>query len=232
MSTEGFSESLRPVPVEMELRFGTHKERVRGILVGQRKQEYLIVEVSKKHNWAEIQEWFSSAATVVIRGVLDQGKVVAGATGFITAIARPQRMVFLNYPQRFESRILRHTPRVEVELDAIVRPAPNLPSPFTVESGLTEIKGNVIDISRGGMGFKSVAQLEISADELNGSVVEIEIFDGEKQLLKTLAEIRGSKLSEEYTVMGLLVDRHDEQYTASLDNLILHSKLIKEAIKG
>ncbi len=232
MSTEGFSASLRPVPVEMELRFGTHSERVRGLLVGQRKPEYLVVEISKKHDWTEVQDWFKDAATVVIRGVLDQGEIVAGAAGFLNAVARPQRMVYLSYPKRFEARVLRQTPRVEVELDAIIRGAPNLPSPFSAESGLMEMKGTIKDVSRGGMGFETKARPGLNAEDFNGNVVEIEVLDEGKPLLKTLAEIRGSKLSGENILMGLLVDRQDKQYIASLDNLILHSKLIKQAIKG
>lgn len=232
MATLDFSEAIQPVHVEMELRFGTHKERVRGMLVGQRKAEYLIVEVSKKYNWVELQDWFATAASVVIRGILDKGTIVAGVAGFLTAVNRPQRMVYLSYPDRFESRVLRHTPRVEVELDAVVRAVPHLPSPFPEDSDLTELKGSVIDLSRGGLGFETQLPENFVGDELNGSLLEIEIFDEEKSLLKTLAEVRGSKVNDNLLSMGLLVDRENANYLSSLDNLILHSKLIKNAIKG
>ncbi|RTE85600.1 MULTISPECIES: PilZ domain-containing protein [Gammaproteobacteria] len=232
MSAEGFTPSIRPVPVEMELRFGTHNERVKGLLVGQRQPEYLAVEISKKYNWNEVNDWFGSCATVVIRGVLNQGQIVAAATGFLSSITRPQRIVFLQYPKRFEARGLRQAPRIEVELDATIRPAPSVPSPFPQGSGIEEVQGTIKDISRGGMGFSAKADPTISADKLNGGVVEVEIKDGEKSLLKTVAEIRGSKQSGVSMVMGLLIDKKDQAYLDALDDLVLHSKLIKQAIHG
>lgn len=232
MSSEGFSLASRPIAVEMELRFGTHSERVKGLLVGQRRPEYLIVEISKKHNWTEVQDWFNDAATVIIRGVLDQGEVVAGAAGFLNAITRPQRMVYLTYPQRFETRTLRLTPRIEVELDAVIRAAPKLPSPFGEGSSLTELKGTIVDISRSGMGFETEAREELNIEKLNGTVIEVEVFDEGQSLLKVLAEIRGAKAHENLILMGLLVDREEKQFVSSLDTLVLHSKLIKQAIKG
>jgi len=232
MSAEGFSPSLRPVPVEMELRFGTHNERVKGLLVGQRQPEYLVIEISKKYNWAEVQDWFAECATVVIRGVLDQGQIVAAATGYLSATSRPQRLIFLQYPKRFEARGLRQAPRIEVELDAVIRSAPNIPSPFPPGSGITDVKGVVKDISRGGLGFSAKADPTISAEKLNGGIVEVEVLDGDKSLLKTVAEIRGSKQAGVTMVMGLLVDKKDQTYLDSLDDLILHSKLIKQAIHG
>lgn len=232
MSTEGFSASLRPVAIEMELRFGTHSERVRGLLVGQRTPEYLIVEISKKHNWSEVQEWFLEASTVIIRGVLAQGQIIAAVASFLSVVSRPQRMVFLSYPERFETRILRQTPRLEVNLDAVIRGAPGLPSPFSEESGLIELKGAIKDISRGGISFETKVIPKLENEDLNGLVVEIEIFDEGRSLLKIQAEIRGSKQSGDDIIFGLLVDRDDKQFTASLNNLVLHSKLIKEAIKG
>ncbi len=232
MSTEGFSAALRPVAIEMELRFGTHSERVRGLLVGQRKPEYLIVEISKKHNWNEVQEWFTEASTVIVRGVLAQGQIIAAVANFLSVVSRPQRMVFLTYPERFETRILRQTPRLEVDLDAIIRGAPNLASPFSEESGLTELIGAIKDISRGGISFETKAIATLEHEEMNGMVVEVEILDDGKSLLKLQAEIRATKQSGDDIILGLLVDRDDKQFSASLNNLILHSKLIKEAIKG
>ncbi|MCO4322653.1 PilZ domain-containing protein [Aliidiomarina quisquiliarum] len=232
MSTEGFSTSLRPVAIELELRFGTHSERVRGLLVGQRKPEYLIVEISRKHNWTEVQEWFLEASTVVVRGVLAQGQIIAAVATFLSVVSRPQRMVFLTYPERFETRILRQTPRLEVDLDAVIRGAPNLASPFSEESGLTEIKGAIKDISRGGISFETKAIAELENEDLSGAVVEIEIFDEERSLLKIQGEIRGTKQGGDDLTLGLLVDRDDKQFSSSLNNLVLHSKLIKQAIKG
>ncbi|MCC5854518.1 MAG: PilZ domain-containing protein [Idiomarina sp.] len=233
MSSDGFSASLRPVPVEMELRFGTHNERVKGLLVGQRQSEYLIVEISKKYNWNEVHDWFATCATVVIRGVLDQGEIVAAATGFLSAIARPQRMVFLQYPKRFEARGLRQAPRLEVDLDCIVRGAPNVPSPFPADSSVTEIRGAVKDISRGGMGFSGKLNEPFDVEKLNGSVIELTVLDGDKVLLKTLAEVRGAKVSAtQVLTMGMLVDKRDKAYADALDNLVLHSKLIKQALHG
>lgn len=232
MSADGFTPSLRPVPVEMELRFGTHNERVKGLLVGQRQPEYLMVEIPKKYNWSEVENWFSSCATVVIRGVLSQGQIIAAATGFLCTTTRPQRLVFLEYPKRFEARGLRQTPRVEVEIDAVIRVAPNIPSPFPKDANIEEMKGSVVDVSRGGLGFTAKVDSTISAEKLNGGAIEVEVFDGEKSLLKTIAEIRGSKQNGISITMGLLVDKKDSKYQEALDDLILHSKLIKQAIHG
>lgn len=227
-----FSSNLKPLPIDMELRFGTHTERLRGILVGLRQPEYLVVEIPRKYDWLEVQDWFNDVATVIIRGVLENGQVIAAATGFLSAVARPQRMVFLAYPQRIETRGLRKAPRVDVELDAVIRPKDTFHSPLATELGTLQLAGTITDVSRGGMGFEIETPKEIDAYELNGTVIEIQVLDEGRNLLKTEAEVRGVKINGSTTQMGLLVNRQDVKYLESLDSLILHSKLIKQAIHG
>lgn len=232
MLADDFSTALIPVSVELELRFGTHSERVRGILVGQKQSEFLIIEVSKKHNWVEVQTWFHEAASVVIRGVVNDGRIVAGLTEFIAFNTRPQRIVYLSYPKQLESRMLRQAPRIDVELDAILRAKPGEGNAFPEESGFIELKGIVNDVSRGGLSFSTQLSEELNIEDFNAIGVEIEVYDENETLLKAVAETRAARVAGEHVIIGLLVNSDRKQFVDSLDHLILHSKSIKKMIQG
>ncbi|WP_157957912.1 PilZ domain-containing protein [Aliidiomarina celeris] len=229
MHSDGFSPAIKPVVVELELRFGTRTERLRGVLVGQRPPEYLIVEVSKKHDWNKVKPWFDECSNVVVRGVLEQGKIVAAVSSYLSSAARPQRLVFLTYPRRFETRGLREAPRLETELDAIIRPSAKHESVFSGANGIGELRGTIRDISRGGMGFKAPANDPLPLDKMNGAVVDVEIIDNGRPVFKTQCELRGVKTQGNMLNTGLVVDKNDKRYLAALDDLILRSKLIQQA---
>lgn len=233
MSEMSLSTLMHSVPVDIEIKFGAHAQRIRGIWVGQREGEYLVLEIPRKYNWLETQEWFSDSISVVIRGVHSQGQVFAAVTRFIGTSARPYRTVYLTVPDQFQERSLRRVPRVPVDIEAKLSFAKEVAAPEGVEDDFAGWLGRVTDLSRTGIGFETEFQLPCPASHLLNQLVELHVYDNGKEIANVLGEIKSCRQPDDkLTCFGVAIDSRNREYQAALQDLILASKTIKAVIHG
>ena len=233
MAEYSLSSAMRSVPVEIEIRMGLHNHRVRGVWVGQREGEYLIIELSRKYNWLDMQEWFHNCSNVVLRGVLREGQVFAASTRFLGLSARPFRQLYLSAPDKFEERSLRQVPRIDVDIEASLAFAEELPRPVEVPDSFNAVAGRVTDLSRTGIAFETELQLPFNQNVFLNKLVDLSLYNNGRLVSKVIGEAKSCrKAGEELLQFGLAVDMRNRDYHATLGELILSSKHIQAVING
>lgn len=233
MSELSLSTLMRSVPVDIEIKFGANAQRIRGVWVGQREGEYLVLEIPRKYNWLETQEWFADSISVVIRGVHPQGQVFAAQTRFIGTSPRPFRTVYVTVPDQFVERSLRRVPRVPVDIEARLAFAKEVGVPEGVDDEFTGWLGRATDLSRTGIAFESEFPLPCPASKLMNQLVELHMYDNGKEIANVLGEIKSCRQPDDkLTCFGVAIDSRNREYQAALQDLILASKTIKAVIHG
>ncbi|RUO24327.1 hypothetical protein CWE09_10650 [Aliidiomarina minuta] len=232
MSNPSLSSVMKTLPVDIEIKFGTSNQRVRGTWVGQREGEYLIIEFPRKYNWSELQDWFNNSIGLVMRGVLDHGQVYAATGRVLGTTSRPYRTLYMSYPDTFEERSLRKVPRVEVELDASLCFTDEVAKPIGLDPDFKALTGRVTDLSKTGIAFETTMTLPCPQSSLMNQLIELSIKDEGKELVNVLSEVRSCRLlGEKRALIGLALDKRNREYQNSLSTLILHSKTIKSVWK-
>lgn len=233
MSVISLSSMMHSVPVDIEIKFGAHGQRIRGIWVGQREGEYLVLEIPRKYNWLETQEWLTESISVVIRGVHSQGQVFAAVTRFIGTSARPYRMVYLTVPDQFEERSLRRVPRMQVDIEAKLSFAEEVATPPGIDDDFAGWQGRVIDLSRTGIAFETEFPLPCPASHLLNQLVELHMLDNGEEIVNVLGEIKSCRQPDDKLIcFGVAIDSRNREYQGALKDLILASKTIKAVIHG
>ncbi|MGX5914995.1 PilZ domain-containing protein [Aliidiomarina sp. Khilg15.8] len=233
MSEISLSALMHSVPVDIEIKFGAHAQRIRGIWVGQREGEYLVLEIPRKYNWLETQEWFSDSISVVIRGVNSQGQAFAALTRFIGTSARPYRTVYVTVPDQLQERSLRRVPRMPVDIEARLSFAEEVETPEWVEKDFTGWLGRAMDLSRTGIGFETEFQLPCPPSSMLNQLVELHMYDNGNEIINVLGEIKSCRQPDDkLTCFGVAIDSRNREYQAALKDLILASKTIKAVIHG
>lgn len=221
------------IAVELEIRMGTHNHRIRGTWVGQRENEYLIIDIPRKYNWIEVREWFYNCTSVVLRGVGADGQVFAAATRFIGLNAKPFRQLYLSPPERLELRSLRKVPRLAVDIDALLCFTKEVPQPSGVPEGFKGLPGRVTDISRTGIAFETEQDLPFSYELFTNQLVDLKMYSGKTQLAEIIGEARGARLvGKSLLQFGIAVDARNRDYHQAMGQLILSSRHIEAVLKG
>lgn len=231
----GFSlaTAMKSISVDIEIRMGTHKHRIRGLWVGQREGDYLIIDLPRKYNWLELQEWFQNCTGVVLRGVLREGQVFAAATRFIGLSSRPFRQLYVSAPDKFEERSLRKVPRIQVDIEATLSFAEEVPAPEGVPESFTSVSGRVTDLSRTGIAFETEAELPFDRDLFMDRLIDLSLYDNGAEIAKVIGEAKSCRLvSEGLVQFGLAIDSRNRDYQESLGQLILSSKHVQAVLRG
>jgi hypothetical protein len=233
MTQIGLASAMQSINVDIEIRFGTHNQRIRGTWVGQREGEYLILEIPRKYNWIEVQDAFSTSVSVVVRGVHPQGQVFAASTRFIGTSARPFRTVYVTAPDQFEERSLRKVPRIAVDIDAALSFAREVGPPAGVPEDFSSLRGRVTDLSRTGIAFESVVEPPFSVELFNQRLIDLVMEDEGKQVSRVIGEVKSVRaMNDGLMLFGIAVDMRNKDYERSLGELILSSRTVKAVIKG
>lgn len=233
MSEYSLSNAMRSIGVDIEIRMGTHNHRIRGVWIGQREGEYLIIELPRKYNWIDVQEWFHNCTSVVLRGVLKEGQVFAASTRYLGLSARPFRNLYLSAPDKFEERSLRKVPRLDVDIEAALSFADELPRPEGVPETFKSIAGRVTDISRTGIAFETENELPFGKDAFINRLIDLTLFEKGEQIAKVIGEAKSCRLvGQGLLQFGLALDSRNRDYHAALGQIILSSKHIQAVIKG
>ena len=231
----GFSltSAMKSVAVDIEIRMGTHNHRIRGLWVGQREGEYLIIDLPRKYNWLDLQEWFQNCTGVVLRGVLREGQVFAAATRFIGLSSRPFRQLYLTAPDKFEERSLRTVPRIHVDIEGTLSFASEVPAPAGVPENFSAVAGRVTDLSRTGLAFETEAELPFERDLFIERLIDLTLYDNGVEIAKVIGEAKSCRLvSDGLIQFGLAIDSRNRDYQESLGKLILTSKHVQAVLRG
>lgn len=233
MANYSIAGAMRSIPVDIEIRMGTHNHRIRGLWVGQREGEYLIIDLPKRYNWLDIQNWFTNCTAVVLRGVLREGQVFAASTQFIGLVPRPFRQLILSAPDSMQERSLHKVPRVAVDIDAKLTFTKELPRPKEVPEHFDSLAGRVTDLSLDGIAFESVADVDFPREAFLGQLADM-VFVGQqgKTVAQVIGEIKSCRQAgDKLFQFGLAIDTKNRDYRASLGALILSSKHIQAMLQ-
>lgn len=233
MAEYSLSVAMRSIPIDIEIRMGTHNHRIRGLWVGQHEGKYLVIELPRKYNWIDVQDWFHNCTSVVLRGVLREGQVFAASTQFLGLVARPFRQLYLSAPEQFEERSLREVPRIDVDIEASLAFAEELPRPRGVPQSFKSVAGRVTDLSRTGIAFETETQLPFDTSLFLNQLIDLTLFSNTKALAKVIGEAKSCRTAGQGLVQfGLAIGAANRDYHNVLGELILSSKHIQAVIKG
>lgn len=221
------------ISVELEIRMGTHNHRIRGTWVGQRKNEYLIIDIPRKYNWLDLREWFFNCTSVILRGVGDNGQVFAASTRFIALNAKPFRQLYVSAPERLELRSLRKIPRLAVDIDARLCFTREVPQPDGVPQDFEGVPGGVTDISRSGIAFETTQELPFSHELFTNKLIDLKMYAAGKELCEVIGEVKGSRyVGPGLLQVGIAIDTRNRDYHQAMGQIILSSKHIDAVLKG
>lgn len=233
MTEFSLATAMKSVTVDIEIRMGTHNHRIRGIWVGQREGEYLIVDLPRKYHWLDLQEWFQNCTAVVLRGVLSEGQVFAAVTRFIGLSPRPFRQLYVSAPDKFEERSLRKVPRIQVDIEATLSFAAEIPLPADVPESFSAIAGRVTDLSRTGIAFETEVELPFAPDLFINRLIDLTLYDNSVRIAQVIGEAKSCRLvGPVLSQFGLAIDSRNREYQESLGELILSSKHVQAVLKG
>lgn len=233
MAEYSLSSAMRSIPIDIEIRMGTHNHRIRGLWVGQREGEYLIIDLPRKYNWIDLQEWFHHCTSIVLRGVLREGQVFAASTRFLGLASRPFRQLYVSAPDKFEERSLRKVPRINVDIEASLTFAEELPRPEGVPSSFKSIAGRVTDLSRTGIAFETESELPFDKELFVNRLIDLTLYNNGTPVSRVIGEAKSCRMAGEHLLQfGLAIDSRNRDYQLALGELILSSKHIQAVIKG
>lgn len=243
MTEYSLAMAMKSIAVEVEIKMRIHNHRIRGQLVGHREGEYLMVDVPRKYNWIQVQEWFNESTSVVLRGVSGNGLAFAAVSRFIGLSPRPVRQLYLTAPDKFEERSLRKVPRIQVDIESRLAIARELPRPPGMPASFEGISGRITDLSRTGIAFESNFSLEFARELFvnqlvdvsvsSGSILEGSIPEGTGKQINFIAEVKSCReVTDGLLQFGLAVDTRNQDYVNGLGELILSSRHIQAVLKG
>lgn len=85
-------------------------------LIGQHYPDYLILEVSHLYRWQDLLPALRGSDQLVMRTISAQGEVIVGSVDLIHATQFPDKLLFVSYPKNSQTRALRKTPRMQIEV--------------------------------------------------------------------------------------------------------------------
>lgn len=233
MTELNMSVAMKSIPVDLEVVMGMQSHRIRATWVGQREGEYLVIDLPRKYTWRDLQEWFYNATSVVVRGVLATGQIFAAESRVLGMVAKPYRQLYLSAPDKLEERSLRKVPRIQVDIDAELSFAAELPKPSGVPADFTGMRGRVTDLSRTGIAFESSEKLPFVRDLFMNKLVDLELFDEGQSLNSVLGEAKSCRVTDNGLLnFGIAIDTRNRDYAQALGQLILASRHIKAVLRG
>jgi len=111
--------------------------RLASKLVGKENGKYLIIKMPIVGNEVKLLRFLNTGATILVR-CLHEGTIIGFQSKVISFIQKPEKLIFIEYPQKIESHELRGHKRIDCYLPANVRIADDL------------IKGCIRNISKKG----------------------------------------------------------------------------------
>lgn len=233
MTEQTLSTAMKSIPVDLEIVMGMQRHRIRAQWVGHREGEYLVMDLPRKYAWIDLQDWLYNATSVVVRGVRAGGQVFAAESRVLGMVAKPFRQLYLSVPDKFEERSLRKVPRIEVDIDANLGFAKELPKPEGILPSFQSLRGRVTDLSRTGIAFESAESLPFKADLFVNRLVDLQLFDDGESIVTVMGEAKSCRISDgNLLTFGVAVERRNQEYADALGRLILASRHIKSVIKG
>ncbi|RUO75222.1 PilZ domain-containing protein [Idiomarina seosinensis] len=184
-------------------------------LIGQHYPDYLILELPCYYRWQDVLPELRASDKLIMRTISQQGEVIAGYVNLVHATQFPDKLLFVSYPQQMQSKPLRKTPRMAIDVSGQLM--------LGDEDG-PMINGYLKDISANGFGFDCEGILPCIEAELIAQqpVLNIQFSDDEHESFAVkirAVEKRGPKQWR----IGLESDLTDEDRIELMHRLLLNS---------
>ena len=184
-------------------------------LIGQHYPDYLILEVSHLYRWQDVLPALRGSERLVMRTISANGEVIVGYVELVHATQFPDKLLFISYPKHCQSRALRKTPRMQIELRAQLV-EDNAASPY--------ISGMLHDMSAQGFGFDCEGILPCFEGQLLGLTLALRIQLSDDKVTSRPARIKSveERWPKQWRI-GLECDLNDDERVELMQQLLLNS---------
>jgi len=188
---------------------------VKGVLVGLEPQEYLIVRMDLP---VELTDQVQNGTPLAVR-YISLGNEYGFSSSIIHHINKPDRLVFIAYPDVIQNIDVRKSSRVSCFI------------PATALLDQRRIKGTIIDISRGGCRFiiRLPATLQARQIRLIDEMTLQFPLMGIDGLQVFTCQVRNTSIDRERIAMGIEFTNPDADLTKRIDSYILMIAQIQQA---
>jgi c-di-GMP-binding flagellar brake protein YcgR len=196
----------------MQIEFETVKHRLKTELVGMVQHSYLILKMPPIKTSSNTSKIFLQGTPAIVRFV-HQGTAYGLSSKIASAIYKPSKLLFLNYPKKIESYKLRKGERVLCLL----------PAELQFSSTENKIQGSVVDISKAGCLYSAETKAFYNKQELpakNDTLVVSLQLPGFKNTITIDSKVKNIDVTKNQIKMGLkFVSMSDDAYERLYDFL-------------
>lgn len=184
-------------------------------LIGQHYPDYLILDVSHVYRWQDVLPALRNSERLIMRTISANGEVIVGYVELVHATQFPDKLLFISYPRNLQTRVLRKTPRMNIEVRGQL---------LETHDADPLINGMLHDMSGQGFGFDCEGVLPCFEGQLLGNdlTLRIQYTDDESETravrIKAVEE-RGPKQWR----IGLECQLSDEERAELMQKLLLNS---------
>ncbi len=176
--------------------------RIKPTVIGIDLGKYILLKFPSKLNPADYKDIIIAGGNVVVRYIIEgqHGECVAFSTTIEHVLSIPERLIFLNYPERIENRQLRSYQREKVYLPAQI-------SHKVMDGKIsgTCINGYIVDISSRGCQFSFKAQLGQSGVKKLPIYISITLVGYDKPLLVN-AHVKNNRIEHGSILVGIMFE--------------------------
>lgn len=184
-------------------------------LIGQHYPDYLILDVPPLYRWQDVLPALRNSDKLVMRTISAMGEVIVGYVDLVHATQFPDKLLFISYPQNLQTRALRKTPRMQIEVRAQL-----------IEDGAPEplLSGMLHDMSAQGFGFDCEGVLPCFEGQLLGRELDLRVqySDDDYEVLAVRVKLVEERGPRKWRI-GVECDLTDEQRVQLMQNLLLNS---------
>ena len=176
--------------------------RIKPTVIGIDLGKYILLKFPSKLNPSDYKDLLIIGGNVVVRYIVEgqHGECVAFSTTIEHVLSIPERLIFLNYPERIENRQLRSYQREKVYLPAQI-------SHKVIDGKVsgTCIDGYIVDISSSGCQFSFKAQAGQSGVKKLPIYISITLVGYDKPLLIN-AHVKNNRIEHGSILVGIMFE--------------------------
>jgi len=211
-----FINHLTPGKV-IDLQLGMKKEvRIKPTVIGLDIGKYLLLKFPNSLHITDYKDVLINGNVAVVRYIVEgeHGECIAFSTTIEHLLSVPERLIFLNYPNKIEKRQLRESQRAKTYL-------PTQISQHSENNKLlgTLINGYIVDISAKGCLFSFKA----NSDEAKNGMKKCPVFIGvgligQSEPLILRAHVKNNRVENDQVFVGIMFDEQSLKHVSILLN--------------
>ncbi|NMP33361.1 flagellar brake protein [Thalassotalea sp. M1531] len=189
--------------------------RIKTSLIGYEVGKYIILKHPEPTRMQSYKDVLVEGNVAIVRYILEgtQGQCCAFKSSIKHVVKHPQKLIFLEFPQKIENRELRLHQRFVTHLPA------NILSIAEVDNDRTKISGIISDISAKGCGFSFKS--DNAKLKVNKTAVNIQVSLGNNKNIEIPAHVCNSRYEQGKIFVGIQFQDAEQQVKQILEHLLI-----------